>query len=298
MSMDWDKLRVFHAVAQAGSFTHAGEGLNLSQSAVSRQIGALEETLGTQLFRRHARGLELTEQGELLARTAREVFAKLAMAEAKLSEAKDRPTGPLRITTTTGFGAVWLTPRIVEFLDRYPEISVTLLFEDRELDLTMRDADIAIRLTKPTQPDLVSRYLLTIHFHVYASPAYLREWGTPRALEDLEHHRLVVYGEGPLANVIDTNWLVSKLAEVRRPRRPTLVVNSGFGLLRAVEAGLGIASLPDYFVEATSSVTRVLSELTAPQVDAFFVYPEDLRASKRIVVFRDFLLEKVAESKF
>ncbi len=298
MPMDWDKLRVFHAVAQAGSFTHAGDGLNLSQSAISRQIGALEHSLGTQLFRRHARGLELTEQGELLARAAREVFAKLAMAEAKLSEAKDRPTGPLRVTTTTGFGAVWLMPRIAEFLDRYPEVSVTLLLDDRELDLTMRDADIAIRLAKPTQPDLVARYLMTIHFHVYASPDYLREWGTPRTLEDLEHHRLVVYGEGPLAAVIDTNWLAAQLAEVSRPRRPAMVVNSGFGLLRAVECGLGIASLPDYFVEETSRVTRVLSDLTAPQIQTFLVYPEDLRASKRIAVFRDFLLEKVAQSKF
>jgi DNA-binding transcriptional LysR family regulator len=296
--MDWDKLRVFHAVAQAGSFTHAGQALNLSQSAVSRQIAGLESSLGTQLFRRHARGLELTEQGDLLARTAREVFAKLAMTEAKLGEAKDRPSGPLRVTTTTGFGAIWLTPRIVEFLDRYPEISVTLLFEDRELDLSMRDADVAIRLAKPTHPDLVSRYLLTIHYHVYASPQYLREWGTPKTLEDLEHHRLVVYGEGPLAKVIDTNWLVAKLAEVRRPRRPALVVNSGFGLLRAVESGLGIASLPDYFFNESSRVVRILNDLTAPQIDAFFVYPEDLRTSKRIVVFRDFLLEKVALSSF
>lgn len=296
--MDWDKLRVFHAVAQAGSFTHAGATLNLSQSAVSRQIAGLEQSLATQLFRRHARGLELTEQGDLLARTAREVFAKLAMAEAKLSEAKERPTGPLRVTTTTGFGAVWLTPRIVEFLDRYPEITMTLLFEDRELDLSMRDADVAIRLAKPTQSDLVSRYLLTIHFHVYASPEYLREWGTPKTLEDLEHHRIVVYGEGPLASVIDTNWLVGKLAEVRRPRRPTLIINSGFGLLRAVESGLGIASLPDYFVDHSTRVVRILNELAAPQVDAFFVYPEDLRTSKRIIVFRDYLLEKVAQSTF
>src|SRR6202171_2432708 len=95
--MDWDKLRVFHAVAEAGSFTHAGEALNLSQSAVSRQISALEESLSVPLFHRHARGLILTEQGELLFRTAREVFAKLAMSESLISESKDRPEGPLKI---------------------------------------------------------------------------------------------------------------------------------------------------------------------------------------------------------
>ena len=113
--MDWDKLRVFHAVAEAGSFTHAGETLNLSQSAVSRQISALEESLNVPLFHRHARGLILTEQGELLNRTARDVFTKLAMTEAQLSESRERPRGPLKVTTTVAFGSLWLTPRIREF---------------------------------------------------------------------------------------------------------------------------------------------------------------------------------------
>ena len=102
--MDWDKLRIFHAVAEAGSFTHAGESLNLSQSAVSRQISALEDSLRVALFHRHARGLILTEQGELLYRTAHEVFGKLAMTEALLTESKDRPSGRLKITTTVGVG--------------------------------------------------------------------------------------------------------------------------------------------------------------------------------------------------
>ena len=92
--MDWDKLRVFHAVAEAGSFTHAGDTLNLSQSAVSRQISALEEALQVPLFHRHARGLILTEQGEALNRTVREVFAKLAMTEALLTESREKPAGP------------------------------------------------------------------------------------------------------------------------------------------------------------------------------------------------------------
>src|SRR5579883_480449 len=155
--MDWDKLRVFHAVAEAGSFTHAGESLNLSQSAVSRQISALEESLSVPLFHRHARGLILTEQGEALYHTAREVFAKLAMTEAMLSESKDRPKGPLKVTTTVSFGSAWLTPRIREFTDLYPEIQVSLIVDDSELDLSMREADVAIRMSPPRQPDLVQR---------------------------------------------------------------------------------------------------------------------------------------------
>src|SRR5205823_4539362 len=167
--MDWDKLRVFHAVAEAGSFTHAGESLNLSQSAVSRQISALEESLSVPLFHRHARGLILTEQGELLYRTAREVFAKLSMTEGMLSESKDRPRGPLKITTPVAFGSMWLTPRIKEFLEHYPEIQISLILDDSELDLSMREADVAIRMSAPRQPDLIQRHLVTIHRHIYAT---------------------------------------------------------------------------------------------------------------------------------
>src|SRR4030065_1960952 len=138
--MDWDKLRIFHAVADAGSFTHAGHELGLSQSAVSRQISALEESLNVSLFHRHARGLILTEQGELLYRTAHEVFAKLAMTEAQLTESKDRPKGQLKVTATVALGSTWLTPRMGEFLEIYPDVAVDLVLDDRALDLSMREA--------------------------------------------------------------------------------------------------------------------------------------------------------------
>src|SRR5579885_1005961 len=131
LTMDWDKLRVFHAVAEAGSFTHAGDTLNLSQSAVSRQISALEEALQVPLFHRHARGLILTEQGEALYQTVREVFAKLAMTEALLTESKERPTGRLKVTTTVGFGSHWLAPRLHSFPEAYPEISIRLISDPR-----------------------------------------------------------------------------------------------------------------------------------------------------------------------
>src|SRR3954469_12714843 len=113
-SMDWDKLKVFHAAAEAGSFTHAGDQLGLSQSAVSRQVSALEQALSVSLFHRHARGLILTEQGELLYRTAHEVFMKLESARAKLTDSRERPNGDLKITTTVGLGTHWLTPKLGE----------------------------------------------------------------------------------------------------------------------------------------------------------------------------------------
>src|ERR1700749_3497155 len=224
--MDWDKLRVFHAVAEAGSFTHAGESLNLSQSAVSRQISALEESLSVPLFHRHARGLILTEQGELLFRTAREVFAKLAMSESLISESKDRPKGPLKITTTVAFGSIWLTPRIREFTDLYPEIQVSLVVDDSELDLSMREADVAIRMSPPRQPDLIQRHLVSVQVHIYASNDYVQKHGAPKRPEELEKHRLIVYGEDVRAPVQNVNWLLDAGARPGQERKPILAVNN------------------------------------------------------------------------
>lgn len=300
--MDWDKLRVFHAVAEAGSFTHAGETLNLSQSAVSRQIGHLEENLKVPLFHRHARGLILTEQGEILYQTARDVFAKLATTEALLSEGKDSPKGPLRLTTTVALGSNWVSPRLAAFLELYPEISLSLILNDSELDLSMRQADVAIRLTPPRQPDLIQRHLKTIKFHLYASPAYLGRHGVPQSTADLRDHRLVVYGETAHPPFPHVNWLLDTVAgssSGARARLQNVVrMNNFFAIYRAVQTGVGIAALPDYMTVDDLDMVRVIPELEGPQVPAYFVYPEELRHSKRITVLRDFLIQEVAKSQF
>ncbi|HWK43860.1 MAG TPA: LysR family transcriptional regulator [Stellaceae bacterium] len=295
--MDWDKLRVFHAVAEAGSFTHAGDSLNLSQSAVSRQISGLEESLQVPLFHRHARGLILTEQGELLYRTARDVFAKLSMTEAMLSESKDRPKGPLKVTTTVAFGSAWLTPRINEFLELYPEITLSLVVDDGELDLSMREADVAIRMSPPRQPDLVQRHLLTVRSYAFASTEYLKKYGTPARPEDLDDHRIIIYGDDVKPPTSLVNWLMEAGAKPGQERRAILKVNNITGIARAVSSGLGIGSIPNFMVEEAVGLTRVLPEISGPTIEAYFVYPEELRPSKRISVFRDFLIRKVQEAR-
>ncbi len=296
--MDWDKLRIFHAVAEAGSFTHAGEALNLSQSAVSRQIGTLESGLGVALFHRHARGLILTEQGELLFETTKEVSHKLVMTEAMLGESKERPRGPLKITTTVAFGSIWLTPRMKEFTELYPDIRVNLVLDESERDLSMREADVAIRMVPPRQPDLIQRHLMTMHFHVYASPEYLKKYGLPEKPADLADHMLIVYGEDMEPPVANVNWLLEAGRKPSDRDRALLKVNNIYGIYRAVQSGVGIASLPDYTIRQASQLVRILPELEGPSYDAYFVYPAELRHSKRIVVFRDYLIRKIAESQF
>ena len=291
--MDWDKLRVFHAVAEAGSFTHAGDTLNLSQSAVSRQISALEEALSVPLFHRHARGLILTEQGESLNQTVREVFAKLAMTEALLTESKEKPAGRLKVTTTVGFGSSWLAPRVSKFLGEYPDVTMQILLDDTDLDLAMREADVAIRMHAPKQPDLVQRHLLSMEWRVCASAEYLKTHGTPTSAEDLDNHKLILFGAHH-APVPDVDWLGEVGRRPGSPRKALLEVNSLMGMLMAAKAGLGIAAVPDYMHPENEGLVTILPDLPAPKVDVYFVYPEELRNSKRVSVFRDFLLTQLS----
>ena len=290
--MDWDKLRVFHAVAEAGSFTHAGDTLNLSQSAVSRQISALEEALAVPLFHRHARGLILTEQGESLNRTVREVFAKLAMTEALLTESRDKPAGRLKITTTVGFGSNWLAPRLLQFLELHQDVTVSLLLDDGDLDLAMREADVAIRMHPPKQPDLIQRHLFEIEWHICASPEYLGRAGTPATVDELDRHRLILFGSyhPPVA---DIDWLAQAGRRSGAPRRGVLEVNSLASMAQVIRAGLGIGTLPSWMATEMEGLVRLLPQVPRPKVDCFFVYPEELRHSKRVSVFRDFLLARL-----
>lgn len=298
MPVDWDKLRVFHAAAQAGSFTHAAEALNLSQSAISRQVSALEHELGVSLFHRHARGLVLTEQGEMLYSTAHDVLLKLDAVRNRLTETTDRPSGTLRVTTTVGLGTVWLASRVDEFLELYPEIRLQLVFSNEELDLTTRQADCAIRLREPQQPDLIQRRLFTVHFHLYAAPKYINKYGKPSSVADLANHRLVTFGEPVTPYLRDVNWLETVPGPDGEKLQAVLQINDIQSIKRAVQRGAGIAMLPDYAVEKDSGLVQLLPETKVPSFDTYFCYPEAMRNQVKLNVFRDFLLSKARSWSF
>jgi DNA-binding transcriptional LysR family regulator len=290
--MDWDKLRIFHAVAEAGSFTHAANSLNLSQSAISRQVSALEQDLGVALFHRHARGLVMTEQGETLYNTAHDVLLKLDAVKAQLTDSTERPEGKLRVTTTVGLGTAWLTPRIHEFIELYPDVQLELILENEELDLATRQADCAVRFRQPQQSDLIQRRLFTVHFHIYASPAYIEQHGQPAGIEDLDRHRILTFGENLPAYLTDMNWLERAGRPAGQPRVPVFSVNNLMALRKVVESGAGIAVLPDYIVEDTRGLVQLIQHAEVPSFDTYFCYPEAMRASARLRVFRDFLISK------
>jgi DNA-binding transcriptional LysR family regulator len=291
-SLDWDKVRIFYTAAEAGSFTHAGDALGLSQSAVSRQVGALERDLSVPLFHRHARGLILTEQGEHLFRTAKEMMLKLEATRARLTDSRERPNGDLRVTTTVGLGSNWLTPRLGEFLDLYPEVRLQLLLTDDELDLSMREADVAIRLRQPVQGDLIQRRLFTVHFHAYASQDYIKGHGQPKDVAELDEHRILTYGGVTPSYLVDVHWLTGVGREPRNPRQAALTVNNITALKYAVERGIGIAVLPDYLVETDSNLVQILNVDEMPSLESYLVYPEEMKNVARVQVFRDFLVSK------
>ncbi|WP_323015643.1 LysR family transcriptional regulator [Devosia sp.] len=296
--LDWDKLRIFHTAAESGSFTHAAEKLGMSQSAVSRQISALEDDLGLKLFIRHARGLVLTEVGEQLFRTAHRMHWELQQVETQMSESQDVPTGPLIVTSTVGIGSTWLSSRLDEFLKLYPLIQVELRLNDAELDLAMREADVAIRLHRPNQSEMIQRKLFTVHNHFYASSAYVDEHGMPASPEELDNHRIISFGEPVPSYLGDINYLERMGRPDSNPRRAVLKVNAIYGMLQACQAGIGIAMLPAYVTETAGGLVRVLPEIELPAYEAFFVYPPALKNSKRVGVFRDFLVAKAREWSF
>jgi DNA-binding transcriptional LysR family regulator len=288
--MDWDKLRIFHAVADAGSLTHAGDALHLSQSAVSRQIRALEDSLNTTLFHRHARGLILTEQGELLFDATRAMMKRLDGATARIRDSEEEVFGELRVTTTTGFGTLWMVPRLPKLYAKYPDLKIDLMLEERVLDLPMREADVAIRMKEPSQADLIRKRLMSVHMCLFASRSYVETHGAPDTPEALSAHRLIC--QNPRSAQVGAGaTLVSEL--MTNDISSLLTVNNYFGVLQGVLHDLGIGVLPDYLSHDFPQLVRVLPDVSSSEVPVFLAYPEELRQSKRVSVFRDFVQDEI-----
>ena len=296
--MDWYKLKIFYAVAESGSFTKATINLNLSQSAISRQIQSLEYELKAQLFERHARGLSLTENGEYLYKTAHEVISKLKEVESAFVDKKNKPSGKLTVTTVVSFGTTWLTPRIQEFMQLNPEIEVELIFDDKELNLTTREADIGIWMRKPKQLNYIQKKLMNLNYHIYGSAKYLEKYGFPKNENDLSKHKFISYGKGTPSPVFNPDWALKLGVKDGKKRKPAMKVNSVYGLLLAVKSGVGLAALPDYLTHSVSNIVKVLPNIEGPKTEVHFVYPQSLKNVARIVAFRNFLYSKISEWEF
>ena len=292
--MDWNKLKSFYETAINKSISRASAKLNISQSALSRQIQDLEFDLKTPLFIRHQKGVRLTEQGENLFNTVNQINFSVSNFEKKLHDKKTKPVGKLIINTTVGFGSTWLTPRINKFTNQYPDIDISLLMSDEEVDLTSRVADVAVRVKKPTQTNLIFKKFVNFHNHIYGSSDYLQKNGIPRNAADLDKHNLICFGAGLPSPISNIDWIL-KIGRESSKRRPKFRVNSIYGISLAVEKGAGLASLPDYIVAEKSNLVRVLPNLEGPSYQTYFVYTEAFKNDRRLEIFRDFLFNEAKD---
>ena len=250
------------------------------------------------LFERHARGLTLTQNGEYVYKTAHEVISKIKEIETSLGDQKNKPTGKLTITTVRSFGTHWLTPRIQEFMNLNPEIEVELIFDDKELDLSTRQADIGIFMRRPKQLNYIQRKLVDINYHIYGSTKYLGKNGIPKTINDLTKHRFISFGKGAPSPVFNPDWALKLGRKDNNKIKPVMKVNSVMGLLLAVESGVGLAALPDYLVSQSNNVVKVLPKSEGPITEAHFVYPQSLKNIARVQAFKNFLYSKLSETKF
>ena len=290
-TLDWDKLKTFHAAADTGSLTAAAAKLRISQSAASRQITALEKQLGAPVFHRHARGLTLTEQGRILFKAAQDMAHEVALAQASVIDSQEKPQGVLRVSTPISLGSNLLISLLPKFNEAYPLIRVNLILEDEEHDLSRFDVDCALRPWPSTQGDVIERKLGTISQSLYASHNYLAKHDAPESLRDLDDHDIVAFGELIPPGMHRTNWVLELGRPTGKPREPKMAVNNLHGIMRAAEAGIGIVGIPDYMVTMSRRLVRILPQISGEPFDVYFVYPSELRGSVRVKVFREFLLE-------
>lgn len=296
--MDWDKIRIFHTVAKSGSLTAAGYELNISQSAVSRQISALEKDLKVQLFLRHARGLLLTEQGEILFKTTRSVFAQLASVSALISESEDGLAGVLRVGSSVAFGSVWLSKRIPLFKKMYPNIDLEIILTDEDVDFSLREADVSISFNRQIiDYEVIQKNLFKFELGVYASSEYIKNFGAPENVDDLSDHGIIVFGDYSSPPVENVNWLLRIGTKPGQIRIPTLSINNAFGILESVRNGLGIATIASFIANDYPDLISILPKVAKPEVQAKFMFPKKLRDSRRVQVFYDFIVDELIKSK-
>ena len=196
------------------------------------------------------------------------------------------------------FGTTWLTPRIQEFMNLHPEIEIELIFDDKELDLSTRQADIGIFMRRPKQLNYIQKKLIDLHYHIYGSTKYLEKNGHPKKISDLNKHKFITYGRGAPSPVFNPDWALKLGSKDNKKRKPVMIVNSVYGLLLAVQSGVGLAALPDYITVNVPNITKVLPEIEGPLTETHFVYPQSLKNVGKVKAFRNFLFSKVSEWKF
>lgn len=287
--LSWDLAKVVLALARTGSMSAAAAQLALSQPSVSRALAELEARLGQPLFVRHARGVRATALGELLVEAAEGVESSM-QAFARRARGASAARGTVRIAATEVIGTEVILPRLRELRASCPQLSVELVLDNRVSDLTRGEADLAVRMLRPRQPELVARQVATLELGLYASADYVRRHGHPRSLEELVEHDLIGFDpRGPLAGAIEQ--VSPKLAaHACSLRSDSLIVH-----LQAARHGAGIAVLQCQLALRFSELVRVARQATLPALEVWLAMHRDLRRSGPVRVTYEWLTGVLAQ---
>lgn len=297
LNTHWDKLRTFYEVAKIGSLNAAADLLNISQPAISRTIGILEDYMGVKLFERLPRGVILTRQGEILFDAIGKMALDLNEAQLLLEQEEAEPTGPLRLAATAGFAALYLPFILADFLEQYPKILLSIHGTDAVPNLHSDEVDAVVSPFIAQDDSLIQTYLTTYHLRLYASRNYIEKFGLPEKPSDLAFHRLLSFGDHktlhPFSHV---NWHLTLGAKKGETHQPYLMINSAIGLGNCAALGLGIASISEEHPLLSSlNLVNVLPHMSGPTIDAYFIYSKRFRNVKRVQVLRDYLVKALGE---
>ncbi|OJW46997.1 MAG: hypothetical protein BGO67_09885 [Alphaproteobacteria bacterium 41-28] len=294
--LDWDKLKSFYVVALNESFTKASLQMNLTQSALSRQISTIEYQLKSQLFIRGADKLSLTSKGKILFDAVSKMIEQIKIARSLIEEEDSNPRGKLTIATTHAFANIWLLEHVSDFIHLYPNIDLSITLEDNLDHLYSKHYDVVIGVSAPSSFHFVHEKLFTRPIGLYASEEYLKKFGTPKVLNDLDHHRLISFGDriDHPYNIVD--WFLRAGCELGKIRKPFLEINSFYGKIKLAETGVGIITLANNNPAIKKlGLIRVLPEIDGPIVETFYNFSKSLENSKRVRVLKDFLMRIFAD---
>lgn len=288
--MDWNKLKSFYIISQIGNISRAAEKMNLNQSSLSRQILALEKQLQSKLFIRDLKGLKLTTEGKILFDAVQKVDRELNIAK-KLILGHDRSLrGEFKVLSTAGFAASYLASYVPEFLKKYPEMNFSLIANDDLNSFDIREMDIVIHPKIASDPELIQEHLFTTELRLFASPQYLKEYGNPKKISDLESHKLIAYGDYRTHPFPNLNWHLIAGLPSKQTRTASTTINFASGRICVAEEGLGILSIPHNHPQLKKkNLVEVLPEIQGPTIEIFLIYEKARQNSKKIQAFCSYM---------
>ncbi|NWJ24526.1 LysR family transcriptional regulator [Rhizobium sp. RM] len=289
--MNWDDVRIFLAVARTGQILAASKRLGLNHATLSRRLTSLEEALKTRLFIRRTNGCELTEEGQRFLGSAERMETEMLNAQASLGRVDTAVAGTVRIGAPDGLGVSFLAPRLGRLTARYPDLKIQLVPVPRSFSLSQREADIAITIERPDQGRLVQSKLTDYSLGLYASKAYLEEYGTPQDVEALKQHRRIGYVEDLIFSPS-----LNYTGEIMRDWDATFEISSAIGQTEAVRSGAGIGILHNYIAGQYPELIRILPEIGISRA-YWTAYHESARQLVRVRTVVDFLQELVAAER-